>query len=174
MAYKPEWDAKAELIIAFTQYPQTRQGFEEYLDERAEIYDEIRFYRENGSWRDTDIDPDVRDEVLEGVFNQQSNNCYYNVQTALTPDVTYVEGYALSGKGVPAPHSWLEAEGSVVEITPPLSEVEKVDYWGVAVNNVTVVEAMTAREQADPIVEYILEQGYGYDDIRVDADLTSA
>lgn len=156
------WDSKPELFVAFSEYlnpDKPRDSFERYLDERSDEYPELAYYRDHGSWRERGtLSDSTRKEVLEPVFNQDPNNCYYNAQTAIMPGRTYVEGYVITNGHVPAPHAWIEVDGTVVEITPPWTakDSEYTEYFGVSFDNSTVREVMTSRETADPIVEAVI------------------
>jgi len=162
------WDSKAELFVAYSEYldPENpRESFEEYLTDRAEHFPEVEYYLEHGSWRDDGhLTGDARKEIIETVFNQQPNNCYYNSQSSMVSDRMYVEGYVITDSHVPAPHAWFEVEeggvSKIVEITPPWVEKspENVDYFGVKFHNKVVRQAMMERGTADPIVETVIEQ----------------
>lgn len=158
-----EWDQVVELFTAVSDYldpKNTRESFEQYLQDRADHYPEIAYYQTHGSWRDAGPHTDRHNEITEIATDIRANNCYHNVQTTLTPDMTYVEGYAITDGHIPVPHAWIEIEQDVVEITPPLCDMpaESVEYYGVAFDNSTVRESMIRREVADPIVEIAVEE----------------
>lgn len=163
-----KWDSKPELFVAFSEYlnpDKPRKSFERYLTERSEVHPELAYYQDHGSWRERgSLSDSAREEVLETVFNQGANNCYYNAQTAMIPERTYVEGYVITNGHVPAPHAWLEVEENgvqkVVEITPPWSEKDgqHTEYFGVPFDESTVRKILAERETADPIVEAVIRQ----------------
>ncbi|WP_302083930.1 hypothetical protein [Salinibaculum rarum] len=158
------WHDEAEFIGTVAQFlnlDNLRPSFEAYLEARCDVYPVIEYYTKHGDWRASDPDAipdDTYRELRDRMPNAAPNNCYYNAQTGLLPEVTYCEGYAVNTE-FPAvvPHAWVEHGGSVMDITPTVN-AETAEYFGVAFDNSTVREAMAAREQADPIVEYVLNE----------------
>jgi len=151
-----QWDEMQELFLLseYLDASNLEASFEEYLSDRRRTHDEIAYYDDHGSWRSTDAIPGHEvDEPLE----VQPNQCYYNCQTRIGPDLNYVEGYAVNTDGRQAvPHAWLERDdGTIIEPTPTIAPAV-TRYYGVRFNNVDVTEAMIRREQADPIVEAVL------------------
>lgn len=150
-----DWDDRFEIIIlSEIDTTRHREWFEEYLEERSKHFDEVEYYLEEGSWRDTgELTDDEEQTVEDHVFNQIPNQCYYNAQTSMGPALEYVEGYAVGRTAFP--HAWLEVNGKVAEITPTVNR-KSTDYYGVQFDMKTVAVAMQAAEKADPIVESVL------------------
>lgn len=147
------WDSKAEIAaLVGIDTTRPRESFEEYLELREGTYPEIAYYLEHGSWRDTTALTDTERETVEDQSPyHQPNNCYYNAQNAMSPQLQYVEGYVI-GRASRVPHAWVEINDKVVELTPNIDR-DHAEYYGVAFDHVDVAESMIRTEKAVPIVE---------------------
>lgn len=131
-----------------------KDSFEDYLDKRSEVYDEVKFYYDYGSFREIDpLNVDESKKIERYVNKQIPNQCYYNCQLSMDyKEFSYVEGYVLDNDiRRPVPHAWLEINNKVVEVTLP----EKGDlYYGVTFEDNEVREVMIKTEKTGPIVEH--------------------
>lgn len=151
-----EWHDEEEISrLSRIDATRLRESFEEYLEERREMFPEIEYYAEHGTWRNTEPLTDGEAEQVDRIaHNQAPRQCYYNAQTAIVPDVTYVEGYT-AGRHSTVPHAWLEINGKVAEITPSINR-QRQEYFGTEFEQDVVLEAMLDRETAEPMVEWVI------------------
>lgn len=149
------WDSPPEFYFHDFNPRALREDFLTYITERSEVYEEVAFYQTHGSFRDTSLLTDEEEGYVDAhVFNTVENQCYYNAQTSVSPELKYVEGYRISPKHPrPAPHAWLEHKGKVVELTIPREFNPDALYYGVEYSAQTVTEALSNRERAEPLVE---------------------
>lgn len=161
------WDDPINMIrysetLSDPTSPDKQSALTNLLADDQDTHPEIEYYYTQGSWRDsTKPTPDKLEETLDKYHVNQCKpqQCYYNAQTNLTPDATYVEGFLLESTN-PAtatvvPHAWLEINSKVIELTPNLNQSE-THYFGCEFKNETVHQILAEREYCSPVIEGIV------------------
>lgn len=137
---------------------KAKEQFEKTLREDADTHPECEYYLKNGSWRNSKRPSEEEvSKAIPRIDELEPKQCYYNAQTNLSPETTYVEGYLIilpqkdDETTISVAHAWLETNEQVIELDPTIEQSNTL-HFGVEFANNMIHETLTEKETADPIV----------------------